>query len=73
MFFVWNWNFIWNLISAKQLLTDQNNDEENKQPMEELATTNELQTSNLPEREMVSLDKYRLEMEQRVRQQNEKN
>jgi hypothetical protein len=55
------------------LLTDQNNDEENKQPMEELATTNELQTSNLPEREMVSLDKYRLEMEQRVRQQNEKN
>ncbi len=73
MFFVCNWNFIWNLISAKQLLTDQNNDEENKQPMEELATTNELQTSNLPEREMVSLDKYRLEMEQRVRQQNEKN
>ena len=60
--------FIRNLISAKQLLQDQSNDEENKQPMESLTTTNELQTSNHPDREMVSLDKYRLEMEQRVRQ-----
>ncbi len=54
-------------ISAKQLLKDQKNDEENKQPMGALAAVNELQTLNSSEREMIPLDKYKLEMEQRVR------
>jgi hypothetical protein len=48
-------------------LKDQKNDEENKQPMGALAAVNELQTLNSSEREMIPLDKYKLEMEQRVR------
>ncbi len=50
----------------KQLLRDQSNDEENKQPIPSLAAVNELKPLNPPEREMISLDKYKLEVEQRV-------
>jgi hypothetical protein len=53
-------------ISIKQLLKDQNNDEENKQPIPILAAVNELKPLNPPEREMIPLDKYKLEVEQRV-------
>ncbi len=55
-------------ISIKQLLKDQNNDEENKQPIPILAAVNELKPLNPPEREMISLDKYKLEVEQRVKE-----
>jgi len=52
--------------SLKQLLRDQNNDEENKQPIPMLAAVNELKPLNPPEREMIPLDKHKLEVEQRV-------
>jgi len=52
----------------KQLLKDQNNDEENKQPILMLAAVNELKPLNPPEREMVPLDKHKLEIEQRVKE-----
>jgi hypothetical protein len=58
--------------SVKQLLRDQNNDEENKQPTTTLAAVNELQSLNPPEREMIPLDKYKLEVEQRVRRKKTK-
>ncbi len=57
--------------SVKQLLRDQNNDEENKQPTTTLAAVNELQSLNPPEREMIPLDKYKLEVEQRVRRKKQ--
>ncbi len=53
--------------SLKQLLRDQNNDEENKQPIPMLAAVNELKPLNPPEREMIPLDKHKLEVEQRVK------
>jgi hypothetical protein len=52
--------------SIKQLLKDQNNDEENRQPILTLAAVNELKPLNPPEREMIPLDKHKLEVEQRV-------
>ncbi|CAF3321174.1 unnamed protein product, partial [Rotaria sp. Silwood2] len=48
----------------KQLLKDQNNDEENKQLIPMLANINELKPLNPPEHEMISLEKYKLELEQ---------
>ncbi|CAF3848944.1 unnamed protein product [Rotaria sp. Silwood1] len=54
-----------NVNNMKQLLKDQNNDEENKQPIPTLAAVNELQPLHISEREMVSLDKHKLEVEQR--------
>lgn len=50
---------------VKQLLKDQNNDEENKQPILMLAAVNELKPLHPPEREMIPFDKYKLELEQR--------
>jgi hypothetical protein len=50
----------------KQLLRDQNADEENQQPTTMLSDMNELKPLNSPEREMISLDKHKLEVEQRV-------
>ncbi|CAF0918957.1 unnamed protein product [Adineta ricciae] len=49
----------------KQLLKEQSNDEENKQPMPILGKDNELKPLGSPERETVSLDKYKIEVEQR--------
>jgi hypothetical protein len=49
----------------KQLLRDQNNDEENIQPIPTLAAVNELKLLNVPQREMIPLDKHKLEVEQR--------
>ncbi len=54
------------MISIKQLLRDQNNDEENIQPIPTLAAVNELKLLNVPQREMIPLDKHKLEVEQRV-------
>ncbi|CAF2858309.1 unnamed protein product [Rotaria sp. Silwood2] len=54
-----------NVNAIKQLLKDQNNDDENKQPIPTLAAVNELKPLNLPEREMIPLDKHKLEVEQR--------
>ncbi|CAF1134069.1 unnamed protein product [Rotaria sordida] len=54
-----------NVNNMKQLLKDQNNDEENKQPIPTLAAVNELKPLHLSEREMVPLDKHKLEVEQR--------
>lgn len=53
--------------SIKQLLKEQSNDEENKQPMPILGKDNELKPLGSPEKETVSLDKYKIEVEQRVR------
>jgi hypothetical protein len=49
----------------KQLLKDQNSNEENRQPSSSLTAVNELKTLNPSECEMVSLDKHKLEVEQR--------
>jgi len=51
----------------KQLLKDQNSNEENQEPLPPtLAVVNELKSLNLSGCEMVSLEKYKLEVEQRV-------
>lgn len=47
----------------------QNSDEENKEPILPLAAVNELKPLNSTEREMVPLDKHKLEVDQRVRRQ----
>jgi len=52
--------------SAKQLLKDQNTDEENQQPVPSLTTDNELNTLNHTGEGLVSLEKFKLEVEQRV-------
>ena len=52
----------------KQLLKEQNKDDENKQPSPILPTNNELKPMNQSDREMVSLEKHKLEVEQRVNQ-----
>ncbi|CAF1312819.1 unnamed protein product [Adineta steineri] len=49
----------------KQLLRDQNNDEENKQPLPILSAVNELKPLNPPSGEMIPLEKHKLEIEQR--------
>ena len=49
--------------SVRQYLRDQNGDEENQQPI--VTTVNEIQSANS---EMVPLEKYKLEVEQRVRE-----
>ncbi len=48
------------------MLKDQNSNEENRQPSSSLTAVNELKTLNPSECEMVSLDKHKLEVEQRV-------
>jgi len=48
-----------------KLLKDQSSNEENRQPSSTLAEVNELKPLNSSEGEMVSLDKYKLEIEQR--------
>ncbi len=50
------------------MFKDQNNDEENKEPIPILASVNELKPLNTSEREMIPLDKHKLEVEQRVRE-----
>ena len=57
----------------KQYLREQNADDENKQPMPILTALNEMKPLNSPDREMVSLEKYKLEVEQRVTLINDKN
>jgi hypothetical protein len=52
--------------SIKQLLKDQNSNEENKQPSPTIGTVNELQLLNSSEPQTISLDKHKLEVEQRV-------
>ena len=51
----------------KQLLKDQSEDEENRQPSPMLATNNEMKQLNLSESGMISFEKHKLEVEQRVR------
>ncbi len=50
----------------KQLLKDQNSNEENQQPLVNLAPVNELKSLDSVEGGTVSLSKYKLELEQRV-------
>jgi hypothetical protein len=58
------------LLSLKQLLKEQSNDEENKQPMPMLSAINELKPLNPPNCEMIPLEKHKLEVEQRVKEEN---
>ena len=50
----------------KHLLKDQKEGEENKQPTQTLTAMNEMKLLHSPEREVVPLDKHKLEVEQRV-------
>ena len=54
------------LFRMKHFLKDQKEDEENKQPAQALAAMNEMKRIHSPEREMIPLDKHKLEVEQRV-------
>lgn len=47
-------------------MRDQKEDEENKQPAQALTAMNEMKPIHSPERETISLEKYKLEVEQRV-------
>ncbi|CAF4404423.1 unnamed protein product, partial [Adineta steineri] len=49
----------------KQALKDQNSNEENKQPSPNLASMNEQNLLNSSEGEILSIEKYKLEVEQR--------
>jgi hypothetical protein len=53
----------------KQFYNDQNSNEENQQPSLNLEANNELKLLRSSQSEMVSLDKYKLEVEQRVNTQ----
>lgn len=54
------------MFRLKQYLKEQNGGDENKQPMPILAALNEMKPLKPVEREMIPLDKYQLEVEQRV-------
>lgn len=56
----------------KQLLKDQTSNEENKRPSPVLSEVNELKPLNSPDCETVALEKFKLEVEQRVNNEGER-
>ncbi|CAF5172523.1 unnamed protein product, partial [Rotaria magnacalcarata] len=55
----------YNSKSITKLFKDESSDQENEQLILRLAAVNELKPLNLTERQMIPLDKHKLEIEQR--------